>query len=181
MGRINYRELESAEDELLMMAEKLKILHAETEAIIKKTYAIAMQTGSNQESREEAVRSGNDFSKDQLMRVRELQAVSESLSREAPALRKASESLHNVIHIYKRAEEDVLDIYTGEYQVIPRTKFGISHFGKLNDFEKLIPVSAGGTSEDSALSESIRHKSLPKGPVTGKTENVMTMSDEFLI
>ena len=72
MGRINYRELESAEDELLMMAEKLKVLHEETEAIIKKTYAIAMRTGSNQESCEEAVRSGNNLTKDQLMRVREL-------------------------------------------------------------------------------------------------------------
>ena len=81
MGRINYRELESAEDELLMMAEKLKILHAETEAIIRKTCAIAMRTGSNQEDWEEAVRSGNVFSKDQLMRVRELQAVSESRQR----------------------------------------------------------------------------------------------------
>ena len=181
MGRINYRELESAEDELLMMAEKLKILHAETEAIIRKTCAIAMRTGSNQEDWEEAVRSGNVFSKDQLMRVRELQAVSESLSREAPALRKASESLHNVIHIYKRAEEDVLDIYTGEYQVIPRTKFGTSHFGKLNDFEKLIPVSAGGQSDDPSFSESIRHKGLPKENDPGETDTVMTMSDEFLI
>ena len=181
MGRINYRELESAEDELLMMAEKLKVLHEETEAIIKKTYAIAMRTGSNQESCEEAVRSGNNLTKDQLMRVRELKAVSENLSREALALRKASESLHNVIHVYKRAEESVLEIYAGDYQVIPRTNFGTSHFGKLNDFKKLIPVSTGGMHGDPAFSESVRHKSLPKEPETGKTENVLTMSDEFLI
>ncbi len=181
MRHINYRALVSAESELLVILEKLKLFQAEAEEIVNRINNIASQERKELNGLEDPAQWKNRLSQGHLKKVRELKDIMEQLSLEYIALRKASECLCKANTIYKKAENNVLEIYSGEYQIMPRTKFGTSHFEKLNEFDGLISVSTEARSDDSVLSGTNSRKFFSVNPDSGTSEFYRSIADDFLL
>ena len=181
MRHINYQVLGAAEGELLVMSEKLRFLQTEAGEIVKKIGIIASQECGVSDDQEALTQLESSQLQEYRKKVDELQDIIELLALESIALRKGSECLRKVINIYKRAEENVLDIYTGEYQVLPRTKFGTSHFETLNELGELIPVSTEALPDDTAFNGQNLGKKFSDDSVSEAIEAPQIIADDLLL
>ena len=77
-----------------------------------------------------------------------IRKAAQSLETEAQALHRASEVLREILLLYIRTEQRVLDTVNGEYPVIPRTVFGISRFENLQSYESMIPITGRDLAEE---------------------------------
>ena len=146
MGKIDLRKMNTAAGELSEEAKRLRSIQVYLEELSSKRSAeksrisedmtlqsksVSAEVGTAGENRWYCVLSEQD-----------VETLTEMLNTEACALEKAADSLKRILNIYRKAENRVLAIYDGEYLVVPRTPFGISHFENLKIYEPLISIQA---------------------------------------
>lgn len=141
MGKIDFHIMEIAALELVREAQMASAVQKQTEHLLDEGRCAYLQG------------QGGDGTSDLLSfeslpaaaRLKEAAAVLET---EAEALKRGGQALHNIIVLYRQAQQRVNDTIYGEVTVLPRTEFGTSRFENLQEFEHLIPVSARNPAEN---------------------------------
>lgn len=148
MGKVDFRKMDAAAEELQEEAKRLRSVQLALEELYSKTEPEAPgESGPSGREKDSGRDAGSGKKTEDRVAdarsVRETEKLLAMLGTEVHALEKAALSLRSAAQIYRQAEARVLAIYDGEIFVAPRTRFGTSHFENLRDYERLIPVHAG--------------------------------------
>lgn len=130
MGIIRLRQTEAAGQSLEKISESLKKICLRLEQLLEEdARARAVRTDSDQQEMEAE------------MSIRRcIRETADLFSEEAASLGRAAASLRESVRLYGRAEKRVVEIFQGEYLVVPRTRFDTSYFESLASCAQVMPI-----------------------------------------
>lgn len=91
-----------------------------------------------EEGRRNRVPEGEEWSSFSIV-FSNLSEAADILEKEADFFNQAAERLERIILLYRRSEKRIIEIYQGEYRILPRTRFGRSDFENLQLYEGILP------------------------------------------